>query len=685
MAEIRRSVIFREPTTSESGRLDLKAKASNLVVVKKKDDESVYSNDQSGFNNDNTSVNSNANNNDNNVNNDNNDNNVNNVNNVNKNQEDDSVTAESIASLSFNDGLSISPNFPHQFPEKRTKPTVVTELQACRIMEAALLKQVPLSFSKINLLRLKLQLFRNAKEKLDVINETIAACAAIHICKSMQHRNPAGCPVCGVIHKGGKMNTQLYVKSKHRETGAFTLILLSEEEENLQREKIEQEEVLSEAEDEYVKLHAALHYKFLSGVQAWFCAHLARRRAEVVDPKLVVSDWYFRIRRLARLKRVVDSVDIQTIQNIVGVNVDDEELSVEGSIGSLSLGSKFDELLYTFSDAKKELKEYVAKRVIINQLNTEKIAKKFAKKLKLATAKTRNLKARHEEAVRQKNLLMHEKMKKLRNQKILVYTRKVVEIMKHEHKQWVCHRPSCDQRQFLSKDRYLVHMSIHAAQDKVRDDRTRVLTRIGDMRELKALEFLDRVEASKSAADKAPLFDSSNYSAPWEWTKTPHLRSLFADSYHPTLFLEVVSKKADIDIPSKIPLDHEIVRFGTMKEACGFSTGVLSGAAKQENKLSKIHCLIYVPMGSSPDSLPTIVDNHSKYGTYLVDEQGARKCPTRVTCGYPLIPGNLLCIAVKQKGEDILQPHEAGEALVVYRVACFEQVKKFEDDNEDVF
>jgi hypothetical protein len=50
-----------------------------------------------------------------------------------------------------------------------------------------------------------------------------------------------------------------------------------------------------------------------------------------------------------------------------------------------------------------------------------------------------------------------------------------------------------------------------------------------------------------------------------------------------------------------------------------------------------------------------------------------------------LIPGNLLCIAVKQKGEDILQPHEAGEALVVYRVACFEQVKKIEDDNEDVF
>jgi hypothetical protein len=90
-------------------------------------------------------------------------------------------------------------------------------------------------------------------------------------------------------------------------------------------------------------------------------------------------------------------------------------------------------------------------------------------------------------------------------------------------------------------------------------------------------------------------------------------------------------------------------------------------------------------MGSSPDSLPTVVDNHSKYGTYLVDEQGARKCPTRVTCGFPLIPGNLLCIAVKQKGEEMLQPHEAGEALAVYRVACFEQVKKFENDDEDVF
>jgi hypothetical protein len=156
-------------------------------------------------------------------------------------------------------------------------------------MEAALLKQVPLSFSKINLLRLKLQLFRNSKEKLQIINETIAACAAIHTCKSMQHRIAAGCPVCGVIHKGGKMNTQLYVKSKHRETGVYTLILLAEEEGNLQKEKVEQEEIVLENEDEYAKLHAALHYKFLSGVQAWFCAHLARRRAEVADAKLVPS------------------------------------------------------------------------------------------------------------------------------------------------------------------------------------------------------------------------------------------------------------------------------------------------------------------------------------------------------------------------------------------------------------
>jgi len=358
---------------------------------------------------------------------------------------------------------------------------------------------------------------------------------------------------------------------------------------------------------------------------------------------------------------------------------------MEGSVGSISLGSKFDELMYTFSDMKKELKEYVSKRVVLNQLKCEKIAKKFANILKLATAKTRNLRARHEEAVRQKNMLMHEKMQKLKNKKILVFTRKVVELMKHQHKQWVCHRPQCKERHFLSKDRFLVHMSIHAAEDKIRDDNYRFKARIGEMRELKSIEFLDRVKASSSAAEKATSYESSNFTIPWEWTKTPHIRSLYADTYHPVLFLEVVSMKAEIDIPAKIPLDREIIRIGTMSEACGYSTGVLNGLSKQQGKLSKIHCLIYVPMGSSPDSLPTVVDNHSKYGTYLVDEHGARKCPTRVTCGFPLIPGNLLCIAVKEKGEDILQAHEAGDALVVYRVACFEKVKKADNDDDDVF
>lgn len=152
------------------------------------------------------------------------------------------------------------------------------------------------------------------------------------------------------------------------------------------------------------------------------------------------------------------------------------------------------------------------------------------------------------------------------------------------------------------------------------------------------------------------------------WSNMKHQYTTNAYLNSSLYYLEMLSKKDEVQIVKRLPLNKNVVRIGTLIEACGDSTATLSGLAKQNTMISKIHCLIYCPMGANHDRGIIIIDNNSKYGTYVVTEKGAKKVPTKISNGLKLESGNLLCIGVKENGQNTLTPTEAGSACIVYRV-----------------
>jgi hypothetical protein len=115
-----------------------------------------------------------------------------------------------------------------------------------------------------------------------------------------------------------------------------------------------------------------------------------------------------------------------------------------------------------------------------------------------------------------------------------------------------------------------------------------------------------------------------------------------------------------------------------MRDACGDGTITVIDNTFEKNNgmISKIHCMFYVPMGAINESKQanqspiTIVDNSSKYGTYVVgegSESGAVKVPNKLSAGIHLELGNLICVGVKKEGEQLLSPTEASTGCIVFR------------------
>jgi len=181
---------------------------------------------------------------------------------------------------------------------------------------------------------------------------------------------------------------------------------------------------------------------------------------------------------------------------------------------------------------------------------------------------------------------------------------------------------------------------------------------------------------------------------------------------------EIVSMAKTIELcDSEFIMNKPIIRFGTL-DACDYTvkcTNNVGGDIRKERSLSKIHCMIYVPLippkstavtkkggsgGSGAASKEkkytrsydsdsddeesdeetdklqkekranqvTIVDNHSMWGTYVVTQRGVRKVPTTIQAGIPLEHGDLICMGITRNGPEVMTPIEANRALLVFRV-----------------
>ena len=584
-----------------------------------------------------------------------------------------------------------------------------SELKTVRIYSYSLIRDIPLTKFQVLNLTMKRNVHREAVEKLALIKTTLANCNKVAVCKSAQHKLPSGCPTCGVIHMGGKINVTLFVKSVSRETGVSTLIPLVDEMALLQRELVVQEEVVERTTKELNELEAQIFHKTTSAIQAWYsltclfsltyslthslthsltyllthslrwCSFLALKRIRRVDAAREHSLFFYRVRKLVRMKR-----DLDSIRNLKDT---DNDLSY---------------LHYRYSDLIDAMNEYIAYRVVHSLGKTDKIAKIFLMKLRKAVTKARQIRAnefREREIIRAANdkrvqkerfrlthslthLLTHLLTHSLRTQKLLKDLRKTVIQMEFEAKRWICNRLECTGKRFFSKDRFAVHMSIHRMKEARNVVNMGEIIKRRDAKAIKEAAFLQRIRLSRDAINSCAIaLDESLYCEPSGsgWTSLPHIRSFYSSTHQKMYYIEILSKKDSIVCPSRIPLDKPVVRLGSMRDACGDGTVTLldNTVEKSNGMISKIHCMFYVPMGAIDESKVqtnqspiTIVDNSSKYGTYVVgegSESGAMKVPNKLSAGIQLELGNLICIGVKKDGEHLLSPTEASTGCIVFR------------------
>ena len=579
-------------------------------------------------------------------------------------------------------------------------------LRALRIRERGERSRIPIAVELLADLKAKRTWKRKTLAEIKLIRDTRSKHHQIPDCKSLLHLTPAGGPVCGVVHIGGSSNVVQYVRSVHRQTGVTTLQTLEHELQALDEEEREAEEKLATANVGIEALEKVLFIHSRDTFQAWWPCVLAKWRALRAAIRMNWSTWFFRIRRMVKMKRLID----KTAEN---------ELD-------------FDYLLCEFSDVRDALEEYLSKIQGQRAVNAEFVAKRFLSNLRTAVAMARKKEYLRQERIKAEASARDFALSSKKKAYFLMTMRKRVQII--ERRKFVCIRPRCCGRRFASEDRYNTHMGLHRLEDDLRVAKLTAASRRWEERVVKEEQCMARVVEArrnivadtlrelaepKSAEEilkqqvanrlaslgigggmvaAASVPDSGTEEqlearlaliqeairrdgdpafaekTPWTAAGLPHLRVANAELNTTMFHLEIVSMSGDVQASERIALNKALVRIGTLPELeCSV---VATGAVKRDAQLAKVHCMIYSPYTADADAGLVIVDNHTRYGTYVVSERaagGAAKVSTVVTEGTPLVPGDLLCIGVRKNGGPMLTAVEASGAAIVYRVRCSER------------
>lgn len=594
-----------------------------------------------------------------------------------------------------------------QHLKKRSAPmSFEEEEKAHRIMSNSLYDMVPIPFESVLNLRSQVDRLKQAEARMKRIEDSREMCHKIPNCDSMLHKKPSGCPKCGVVYLGGTLNMTQYVRSVDRDSGTPTLVRLDFEMEILDQEKEDQEVEIEECKMSLESVRSRVFLRLLVDLQRWWNARLALIRVRKSSQKSVFSKFYYRIRRLSQMKRVVDSVCVADI---------------DVSLVSLQ-----------FSELVPEVEEYVAKKQ--REINgiVERVARSFLSKLRTCVLKTRRRKMRKEQ--RENEIVEFSQSlidKRLREKNLRILRKRVESI---ESRSWVCLRPECNNRKFLTADRYNTHMSIHKSKDATAASNQIIADAAEDV--AIGIQFENRkslvtgtdfslrriaetragiVEKMRSALTLHDQEAAVGDIVPSHFHDIPHIRSL-TSTHVPLYFLEVLSKRSTVLLPrnaTTFDLTSPITRIGTIDEceiAILFTrksnqSQVMSQGSVDENKrsldsfsrnasshsppspprgvsrslstspkspvlqpqkssISRVHCLLFSPLSGqvlsaedeeSPAKLAlTVVDNNSSSGTYVISGESnamAVRVPVKASAGMVLNVGDLLCVGVGSAAE----------------------------------
>jgi len=553
---------------------------------------------------------------------------------------------------------------PQLYTDGAVLSAASTETKALRKMEVGQRSLVPLRPEDLAVLYENRDEKRFHEDKLYVVQKLLDKWAKVPDCQSLLHANPAGCPVCEVILMGGSREPTLYVRAINRESGVEKMEKLSQELTNLNREANIEHEAIKECVESIAALEKVMFKLARDSIQSWWTAVLARRRSNKEDGARRNSLFMFRIRRLVRMKRQIDS--------------------------TIDADMDFSVLKVRYSEIVPELKEYIAKVAADRTDLGIKVGKVFVGKLRKAVARQRRKKYMDEEMQMQERAAAQEAVKKKKNAAALLAMRKLVKTI--EKRKFICIRERCEGRIFFSVERYNAHMSIHGVEDAIRakkilgdklqrihkeQEANTVTERVAAIREA-VFEFAQDHEEEESKRNPRKILidpqsvdlSDGTYAKPSNWNAQPHMRIINQEKNALLYNLLLISKRGDVEAPALVALNQPNFQFGTLPTSqCPF---ICTGQTKRDGCLAKTHCVITVPGTADFDEPIRVHDNHSMYGTYIVSgsADGAFKATTSTTDGNALAVGDLLCIGVKKYGAALLGASEASGACLVYRVTC---------------
>jgi hypothetical protein len=469
----------------------------------------------------------------------------------------------------------------------------------------------------------------------------------------MTHRNKEGCSRCpGIFIKG-----ELKVRAVDRGSGRAMITDVDTElgllRADVERYDMERANLRSEMEG----LHSSMSYRLVLDLQHWYCARVALRKEARREANLEKSLFYYRVRRLVRMKRELDQMRFHRV--------------------TLEESEAFS---YRYSDLTEESEEY--RRVCI--LRNNYIEKKYTARLlkhwniisgrkqqrqrqraqEMEAVRARERQARLER--RQQRLARKNEAAAAIDEKKLIVERLKDKIQRLKSRVFKCDRVDCHGRSFASQARLDIHMSLHLKADqerlevlrthalnKTKRDRleAKLLNRVRRIRELSAMfavtdgrsrttcsfqwyPFCDSAvchecdaspislqvgkQSSNIAAIELPdaarilyqyahnvtldsprdlNIDSPEIQSRFDWlTMQSHIGSVHSSIRPAGMFLELLSRHPDVAAPFRIPLTVPRTRIG-----CGAGCDVICGDPSKPvgGRISPIHAIIYFPMFDS--------------------------------------------------------------------------------------
>ena len=112
--------------------------------------------------------------------------------------------------------------------------------------------------------------------------------------------------------------------------------------------------------------------------------------------------------------------------------------------------------------------------------------------------------------------------------------------MEFDSKRWFCNRLECNGKRFFSKDRFLVHMSIHQVRERLSEVNMGDVIKRREAKAIKETEFLKRIRLSRDAINAyGTKVDDSLYCEPSGigWTSLPHIRSFYSSNHQKVYYI----------------------------------------------------------------------------------------------------------------------------------------------------